>query len=89
MISEITASFRQAYGELPVEVRLRVKKTYRQWVANPLHPSLHYKKIHYTLPIWSVRVSLNYRVVGIVHDGKMLWYFIGTHAEYDRLIKTL
>ncbi len=89
MISEITDSFRQAYGELPEEVRLRVKKAYRQWAANPLHPSLHYKKIHATLPIWSARVSLNYRVVGIVHAEKMLWYFVGTHAEYDRLIKTL
>jgi hypothetical protein len=47
------------------------------------------QKIHNTLPIWSVRVGLHNRVVGIVHDKKMLWYFIGTHAEYDRLIKTL
>ena len=89
MISEITDSFRQGYGKLPDEVRQRVRKAYRQWVANPQHPSLHYKKIHATLPIWSVRVGLNYRVVGIVHDEKMLWYFVGTHAEYDRLIKTL
>jgi mRNA-degrading endonuclease RelE of RelBE toxin-antitoxin system len=89
VISEITDSFRQAYGKLPLDVRLRVKKAYRQWVANPFHPSLHYKKIHAILPIWSVRVSLNYRVVGVAHDEKMLWYFVGTHAEYDRLIKTL
>jgi hypothetical protein len=70
-------------------VRLRAKKTYRQWLVNPLHPSLHYKKIHACQPIWSVRVGLHYRVVGVVHDGKMLWYFIGTQAEYDRLIKML
>jgi mRNA-degrading endonuclease RelE of RelBE toxin-antitoxin system len=89
VISEITDSFRQAYGKLPAEVRSRVRKAYKQWIANPLHPSLHYKKIHATLPIWSVRVSLNYRVVGVVHDDKMLWYFVGTHAEYDRLIKML
>jgi mRNA-degrading endonuclease RelE of RelBE toxin-antitoxin system len=87
--SEITAPFRQAYGKLPEEVRLRAKKSYRQWLINPFHPSLHYKKIHDNLPIWSVRVGLHYRVVGIMHDEKMLWYFIGTHAEYDRLIKTL
>jgi mRNA-degrading endonuclease RelE of RelBE toxin-antitoxin system len=87
--SEITGSFRQAYGMLPEEVRRRVKRAYRQWLANPLHPSLHYKKIHATLPIWSVRVGLHYRVVGVVHDEKMLWYFVGTHAEYDHLIKTL
>ncbi len=89
MISEITDSFRQAYGKLPDEVRKRARKAYRQWLSNPLHPSLHYKKIHATLPIWSVRVGLHYRAVGIVHDKKMLWYFVGTHAEYDRLLKTL
>ena len=88
MISEITDSFRQAYGRLPAEVRRRVKKAYRQWSAHQAHPSLHYKKIHATLPIWS-RVGLHYRVVGVIHDEKMLWYFVGTHAEYDRLIKTL
>lgn len=89
MISEITDSFRQAYGKLPEEVRLRVKKAYLQWAANPFHPSLRYKKIHATLPIWSARVGLHYRVVGIVHDEKIVWYFVGSHAEYDRLIKTL
>jgi mRNA-degrading endonuclease RelE of RelBE toxin-antitoxin system len=89
VISEITESFQQGYKRLPEKVRQRVRKTYRQWAANPFHPSLHYKKIHATLPIWSVRVGLHYRVVGVVHDEKMLWYFVGTHAEYDRLIKTL
>jgi mRNA-degrading endonuclease HigB of HigAB toxin-antitoxin module len=47
------------------------------------------QKDYATLPVWSVRVGLHYRVVGVVHDEKMLWYFVGTHAEYDRLIKTL
>jgi hypothetical protein len=41
VISEITDSFRQAYGKLPEDVRGRVKKAYLQWVANPLHPGLH------------------------------------------------
>ena len=89
MTSEITDSFRQDYGKLPEEVRSRVKNAYRQWLANPRHPSLQYKKIHASQPIWSVRVGLHYRVVGVVHDEKMLWYFVGTHAEYDRLIKML
>jgi mRNA-degrading endonuclease RelE of RelBE toxin-antitoxin system len=89
VISEITDSFRQGYKKLPDEVRLRVKKAYKQWATNPQHPSLHYKKIHATLPIWSVRVGLHYRVMGVIHDDKMLWYFVGTHAEYDRLLKTL
>jgi len=89
VISEITDSFRQAYAKLPEEVRQKVRKAYRQWTANPTHPSLHYKKIHASLPIWPVRVGLHHRAVGIVHDEKMLWYFVGTHAEYDRLIKML
>ena len=89
MTSEITDSFRQAYGQLPVEVRSRVKKSYHLWLSNPVHPSLHYKKIHDRQPIWSVRVGLNYRVVGVGHDEKMIWFFVGTHVEYERLIKAL
>ena len=89
MISEITNSFRQSYGKLPSEVKIHIKRAYKLWLKNPQHPGLRFKKIHPTEPIWSVRVGLNYRVVGIKHDSKMLWFFVGAHAEYEALIKKL
>lgn len=89
MISEITNSFREDYGKLSSEIKTHIKRTYKLWIKNPQHPSLRFKRIHSTESIWSVRVGLNYRVVGIKHDNKMLWFFVGAHAEYEALIKKL
>ena len=89
MISEITNSFRQSYSRLPLEVRTHIKRAYKLWLKNPQHPSLRFKKIHSKDSIWSVRVSLNYRAVGTKYDNKMLWFFVGAHAEYEALIKKL
>ncbi len=87
--SEITESFRQDYGRLPEQVKIQVTQTYRRWVKEPFYPSLHFKKVHSQEPIWSVRVGMHYRVVGVKYDERMIWFFVGTHAEYDQLLKTL
>lgn len=50
---------------------------------NPRHPSLHFKQID---EFWSVRVGLHYRALGIGVDEGVLWFWIGPHAEYDRLV---
>jgi mRNA-degrading endonuclease RelE of RelBE toxin-antitoxin system len=88
VISEITDSFRQDYGKLSLEIKAHIKRAYKFWLKNPHHPSLRFKKIHATEPIWSVRVGLDYRVVGVKHDNKMLWFFVGSHKEYEALIKS-
>jgi hypothetical protein len=55
---------------------------------DPFHPSLHFKSIHQTRPIWSVRIGLNYRAVGIKPDAnEIVWFWIGSHTDYDKLIK--
>lgn len=51
----------------------------------PHHPSLHLKQIG---RYWSVRVGARYRALGIDADGDVVWFWIGTHAEYDRLLKS-
>jgi hypothetical protein len=50
---------------------------------NPQHPSLHFKKVG---RFWSARIGLFYRTLGVdVPDG-VLWFWIGTHSDYDRLL---
>lgn len=51
---------------------------------NPQHPSLHFKRIG---PVHSVRVGLHYRALATQEGQDMLWFWIGTHAEYDQLLK--
>ena len=56
---------------------------------NPGHPSLHFKKVHDRDPIYSARVTLGYRAVGLLEDDEITWFWIGTHAGYDRLLDQL
>jgi hypothetical protein len=34
--------------------------------------------------MWSVRVGPRYRALGFDHNGSVLWYWIGYHADYDK-----
>jgi len=87
MISHITNKFREAFAELPADVQEQARQAYRLFIENPYHPSLQFKSIHPTRPIYSVRVGLNYRAVGTRDGDEIIWYWIGSHAEYDRLIR--
>jgi hypothetical protein len=78
-----SAKFWTLYGALPLPVRTLADKNYKLLRADPRHPSLHLKRIG---SLWAVRVGEHYRALGIdVPDG-IQWFWIGTHAEYDRLI---
>ena len=71
------------YEALPAEVRNLADKNFQLMKSNPQHPSLHFKKIRH---FFSVRIGLHHRAVGLpVQDGVM-WFWIGTHADYDKLV---
>ena len=71
------------YQSLPAEVRKLADANYELLKSNPSHPSLHFKKIG---RFWSVRVGLHYRALGVQADDDLLWFWLGHHREYDRLI---
>jgi hypothetical protein len=56
---------------------------------DPRHPSLQFKQIHPTKPIYSARVALGYRALGVLEGEDVVWFWVGSHAEYDRLISKL
>lgn len=89
MKSRATPRFWAAYRELPAEIRSLAQKAYRLFQENPGHPSLHFKKVHDRDPIYSARVTLGYRAVGLLEDDEITWFWIGTHAGYDRLLDQL
>jgi hypothetical protein len=53
------------------------------------HPSLQFKQVSQKQPIYSARVSLNYRVLGLLESDHIYWYWIGGHDEYDDLLKRM
>jgi hypothetical protein len=75
--------FWECYRDLPAEVRDLADKAFSLLQANPRHPSLHFKKVG---RFWSARVGLDYRAVAVEAEDGFVWFWIGAHAEYDRLI---
>jgi hypothetical protein len=71
---------------LPGEIQLLARKNYKLWVADPHHPSLQFKRVGRKDPIYSVRVGIGWRALGLLDGDTITWFWIGSHAEYDRLI---
>jgi hypothetical protein len=89
MRSSVTKTFRKLLSELPLSVQEQVAKAYAFWKEDPYHPSLQFKRVSLRQPIYSVRVSLNYRVLGLLESNHMYWYWIGTHDQYDEFLKRM
>jgi hypothetical protein len=70
-------------------VQKQAFEAYRIWTRDPWHASLQFKQIHATKPVFSVRIGLDWRAVCVRSGDTAVWFFIGSHAEYDRVIKTL
>lgn len=69
-----TEAFREAFAALPSDVQRLARKSYRLWKANPRHPGLQFKRVHTAEPIYSVRIGLHYRALGLREGGMMLWF---------------
>ena len=89
MISRTSADFRRDLAQLPPRSRQQACDAYRLFHANPQHPSLKFKKLPPFEDIWSVRIDNNYRAIGRWRGDVILWFFIGSHADYDKLIARL
>ena len=89
MTSVTTEQFRQLYSKAPKERQNRIRRAYRLWSSDAKHPSLRFKKVQSTLPIYSARVDLDWRAVGILKNETVVWFLVGTHEHYEALLKTL
>ncbi len=76
-------AFWEAYSRLPRSVRELADKNYELLKENPRHPSLQLKKVG---RFWSVRVGSRYRALAVEVDADLLWFWIGSHADYDAII---
>jgi hypothetical protein len=85
MTSKTTRRFRQMLAALPQELRSQAREAYRLFRENPHHPGLQFKKVHVTEPIYSVRITLDYRAVGVVDGAEIVWFWIGPYREYELL----
>lgn len=74
------------YHRLSEEIRELADKNYELLKSDPYHPSLHLKQVDKRRQLWSVRVGLHFRALGAEKPDGIVWFWIGPHAEYDRLL---
>jgi hypothetical protein len=79
-----SARFWRCYDALPGEVQSLADKNFKLLKSDPSHPSLQFKLIGSKL--YSARVGLHYRALGLPRTGGVHWFWVGHHGEYDRLI---
>ena len=89
MNSRATDRFWKCYSGLPEEIRRQAREAYALFLKDPYHPGLHFKRVHSTRPVFSVRISKDYRAVGILRDDEITWFWIGSHSEYDNVLRQL
>ncbi len=82
MIHYAAPSFWRAYHQLPERVRALADKQFQLLKADPQHPSLHFKRVG---RFYSARVGAHYRTLAVEAPDGVLWFWIGSHAEYDRI----
>jgi hypothetical protein len=93
VISRTTESFWKHFDALPQDVQRQAVRAYALWRSNPMHPSLQFKCVSERHATFSVRVGIHWRALGY-RDAResqdlFTWFWIGSHADYDRLIARL
>lgn len=81
-----TTRFWKLFEDLPQTVQQTARRNFELLKSDPLHPSLHFKKVG---KFWSIRVGLNHRALAIKEDQDFIWVWIGDHSDYDRMIKEM
>lgn len=84
MNSHITEQFRKRFEDLPTDVQRTAEEPYRLWQQDPFYASLHFKEIR--AGIWSVRIGLRWRALARRNVDEVTWFWIGSHADYDKLV---
>jgi len=87
--SQLTEDFISCFRELPARVQRVARKNYRLWVENPAHPSVQFKLVGMRVPVYSIRVGIGWRALGLKDDDAFVWFWIGSHAEYMKLLRGL
>jgi mRNA-degrading endonuclease RelE of RelBE toxin-antitoxin system len=88
MKSFTSREFRDAYAKLPKEVQVLTRRAYRLFRSDPQQPGLRFKRLRANSNLVSVRIGLNYRALGTLSGEDVVWFWVGSHSEYDRLINS-
>lgn len=89
MKSETTRQFRRLFSSLPRQIQRQARQAYRLFRQDANHPGLHFKRVFADPPMYSARIGIGYRAVGVLDGGVITWFWVGSHANYDLLLEQL
>ena len=84
--SRTSRDFREAFASLPNDIQRQARRAYKLFRTDPRHLSLRFKKVDEESNVYSVRIGLGYRAPGVMEGRVVVWFWIGSHAECDRLL---
>ena len=87
MKSSALPEFWECFNQLPPKAQKIARKNFLLWQKQPTLKSLGFKRIKSDL--WSVRAGSGFRALATFDDGCYLWFWIGAHDEYERLLRRL
>ncbi|HUT11665.1 MAG TPA: hypothetical protein VMY42_14285 [Thermoguttaceae bacterium] len=74
---------------MPGQVRRQASEAYKLFSQDSNHASLRFKKVHATEPVYSARISIGYRAVGVLDGDEIVWFWIGSHTDYEKVLERL
>ena len=84
--SRTTRQFWRLFSDLPSDAQRDAKRSYHLFQSNPANPGLQFKKLEGEDNLYSVRIGLDYRALAVMRKDRIVWYWIGKHSEYDRMV---
>lgn len=86
MISRTRRSFWTLHSALDAETQAAARRAYALFRESPDHPSLRFKKLGGYADVWTVRVNEQYRSVCRRSGDTVVWFWIGSHNAFDKMI---
>lgn len=86
MKSSTSSQFWLALRGLPSDIQRQARSAFELFLADPFHPSLHFKQLDRRRNLWSVRIGPHFRALGYRDGDDIVWHWIGGHDEYERRI---
>jgi hypothetical protein len=84
--SRANARFWDLFRQLPTDIQDQARQAYKLFTLDPKHPGLQFKRVSQKRPVYSARVTRNHRALGVLDGEGIIWYWIGNHEDYDRML---
>jgi hypothetical protein len=85
--SQCTQRFWKLFHALPKDIQQLAAKNYALWRSDPSHPSLRFRRLEGAANLMTIRIGDHHRALGMLKEGCVTWVWIGTHAEYDKMVR--